>query len=82
MLARYMQSSSVSPSVCLSQTGTVQKELNARSSKQRYTIASEDVYTGIANSRLAATGTYILTVLPATRQLPATVLKIHAEQWN
>ena len=39
MLARYMLSYCVRPSVCPSQAGTVPKELNAGSCKQRDTIA-------------------------------------------
>jgi len=39
LLARYMLSSCVCPSVCLSQAGTVPKWLNAQSRKQRHTIA-------------------------------------------
>jgi len=39
MLARYMQSSCVRPSVCLSQAGILPKRLNAVSRKQRHTIA-------------------------------------------
>jgi len=36
--ARYMLSSCVCPSVCLSQIGVLSKQLNIRSRKQRHTL--------------------------------------------